>query len=159
MKLTTSAFALVLAGTAMPAAAQYGGSASTQSMPPPNAAQSQPTESAKPGPKPSPQALKAMIELQDAVKAGDPATIAAKAAAAQKVAKTKEDRFLIAQFQLQAAVKAKDNVAALTAMDAISAAGGLDAPTLAKDYTIVGAALSNEKKFDLAASAFDKALA
>jgi tetratricopeptide (TPR) repeat protein len=158
MKLTVSAFAFILAGTAAPALAQYEQPA-PQSMPQPQTDTQPQSGPKKAAIKPSPQALKAIVELQDAVKAGDPAVIAEKVEAAQKVAKTKEDRFLIAQFQLQAAVKAKNNAAALSALDAIATTGGLEPATLVKDYTIVGAALRSDKKFDLAAGAFDKALA
>ena len=47
-----------------------------------------------------------------------PRTIPAQGAAAQPVAKSKEDRYLIGQLQLQAALTAKDNAAIASAIDA-----------------------------------------
>ena len=159
MKLTLTALALLLAGTSAPALAQY------NSVPPPSGT-SQPQSSAPANApaksaniRPSDQAMKAMIELQDAVKAKDPAQIAQKVAAAQKVAKTKEDRYLIGQFQLQAAVAAKDNVATAAAVDAIAATGILEPAKLADVYSSLGFAFYGEKKYDLAASSLEKALA
>lgn len=159
MKLTTSALALALAGTAAPALAQYGSTA-PQSAPMPQAApQSQAAPAAAADIKPSPQALKAIVELQTAVKSGDPAAIAEKVAAAQKVARTKEDRYLIAQFQLRAAAAAKNNAAAAAAVDAIAASGYLDPAKVAGLYNGLGSAFYNDKKYDLAGAAFEKALA
>ena len=103
--------------------------------------------------------MKAMIELQDAVKTNDAAKIAQKVAAAEKVAKTKEDRYLIAQFRLQAAVAAKNNVAIASAVDAVAATGMLEPAKLADIYSSLGSAFYGEKNYDLAASSLDKALA
>jgi tetratricopeptide (TPR) repeat protein len=154
MKFTISALALVLAGTSAPALAQYG------SQPPSGTSQPKSNAPAKSAEiRPSDQAMKAMIELQDAVKAKDPAKIAQKVAAAQKVAKTKEDRYLIGQFQLQAAVAAKDNVATAAAVDAIAATGLLEPAKLADVYSSLGFAFYGEKKYDLASNYLDKALA
>ena len=63
-------------------------------------------------------ALKAIVELQDAVNKNDYANVPAKVAAAQAVAKTKEDRYLIGQMQLKAALAAKDNAGVAAAIDA-----------------------------------------
>lgn len=156
MKPIPSALALVLAATAAPALAQMG----YQPTPaPPQTTAAQPSTGAEKGIKPSPQALKAIVDLQNAVKAGDAAAIAQKVAAAQAVAKTKEDRYLIAQFQLKAALAAKDNVATAAAVDAVAASGFLEPAKVAALYNGLGSAFYNEKKFDLAGSAFDKALA
>jgi tetratricopeptide (TPR) repeat protein len=155
MKLTTTALALVLAGTSAAALAQYGPT-------PPAPSSAQPTASAPAKAadvKPSPGALKAMIELQDAVNAKDAATIAQKVAAAQKVARTKEDRYLIAQFRLKAALAAKDNPGTAAAVDAIAASGYVDSAQLLTIYNGLGSAFYNEKAYDLAASSLDKALA
>src|SRR4051812_30420654 len=96
MKLiTTTALALVAAVAAAPAAAQT------------NAAQAQ--QPAQQKVTPSKKALKAIQELNDAVTKNDFAGVPAKVAAAQAVASTKEDRYLIGQLQLKAALAAKDN--------------------------------------------------
>lgn len=156
MKLIPSALALVLATTAAPALAQMG----YQPTPaPPQATAAQPSPAKTVDIKPSPQALKAIVDLQNAVKAGDAAAIAQKVAAAQAVAKTKEDRYLIAQFQLKAALAAKDNVATAAAVDAVAASGFLEPAKVAALYNGLGSAFYNEKKLDLAGSAFEKALA
>ena len=156
MKLTTTALALVLMATSAPALAQYG-AAPPSGTSQPQAQSSAPAKAADI--RPSDQAMKAMIELQDAVKANDPAKIAQKVAAAEKVAKTKEDRYLIAQFRLQAAVASKDNVAIASAVDAVAATGMLEPAKLASIYSSLGFAFYGEKKYDLAASSLDKALA
>ena len=155
MKLTTTALALVLAGASAPAFAQYGSAAPSGT--------SQPQASAAPAKaadiRPSDQAMKAMIELQDAVKTNDAAKIAQKSAAAEKVAKTKEDRYLISQFRLQAAVATKNTVAIASAVDAVAATGMLEPAKLADTYSSLGSAFYAEKNYDLAASSLDKALA
>jgi tetratricopeptide (TPR) repeat protein len=155
IKLTTTALALVLVGASAPAFAQYGSAPpSGSSQPQSNAAPAKGAEI-----RPSDQAMKAMIELQAAVKSNDAAKIAEKVAAAEKVAKTKEDRYLIGQFRLQAAVASKDNVAIASAVDAVAATGLLEQAKLADIYSSLGFAFYGEKKYDLAASSLDKALA
>src|SRR5437763_765291 len=84
--ITTTALALIMAAAAaVPAAAQYGsrGASPDDHASAPQETQ-QTTTSAKqqPGIKPSNKALKAIIELQDAVNKNDVANIPAKAAAA-----------------------------------------------------------------------------
>jgi tetratricopeptide (TPR) repeat protein len=158
MKLTTTALALVLAGASTPALAQYEAAPpSGTSQPQAQARSGTPAKSA--AIRPSEQAMKAMMALADAVKANDIATIPEKIAAARKVAKTKEDRYLIAQFQLQAALTAKDNVATAAAVDAIAATGLLEPAKLAATYSSLGSAFYSQKMYDLAAGSLDKALA
>jgi tetratricopeptide (TPR) repeat protein len=165
MKLTTTALALALAVSATPAAAQY-----DRPPPPPppqipqnlpsqsrdNPAQAQPADDGKVHP--SAKALKAIVELQKAVIANDTANIPAKVAAAQAVATTKDDRYIIAQFQLKAAYASNDDAALATAIDAVAASGFIDKPsTMADLYVALGSKLYNAKKFDGAASAFEHA--
>ncbi len=73
--------------------------------------------------KPSGAALKAIVDLQTAVNANDYANVPAKVAAAQAVAKTKEDRYIIAQLHLKAALAAKDNAGMAAAIDAVASSG------------------------------------
>ncbi len=144
MKLiATTALALVAAVAATPAAAQ------------PKPATAQP---AAPQIKPSSKALKALVDLQTAVKANDTANIPAKIAAAQAVASTPQDRYLIAQFQLQAAVKANDMSTAATALAAMQASGVGSKADLAAVYSGLGGSLYNAKQYDKAATAFAHAL-
>ena len=116
MKLTTTALALALAGSAAPAIAQY------DRPPPPPPVQipqnlpPQSREGKAQAPDdgkvhPSGKAVKAIVELQKAVNANDTANIPAKVAAAQAVASTKDDKYIIAQLQLKAAYAANDDAA------------------------------------------------
>lgn len=147
MKLiTTTALALVAAAAfAVPAAAQG-------SKP---AAAAQP---AQPQIKPSSKALKAIIDLQDAVNKKDYASVPAKVAAAEAVASTKEDHYLIAQFQLQTAVAANDKPAISTAIDKIAASGVLDTAKVASLYVGLGGSYFNDKSYPQATAAYQRAL-
>lgn len=163
MKLTTStALALVLAIPAVPAAAQYGSSAPPpQQMPDVQRGQTQQEaapQAQQKGPQASKKALKALIELQDAVNKNDVASIPAKVAAAQAVAQTKEDHYLIARMQLTAAVAAKNNAAISAAIDGIAASNYLDAARLSDLYVGLGGALYNNKQYPEAVVAYQKAL-
>ena len=167
MKLiTTTALALAMAVSATPAAAQYGGgmgSAPPPQLPNNNRPQSEQTSPAtqqqQPGIKPSSKALKALVELQDAVNKNDTANIPAKLAAAQAVAQTKEDRYLIARLQLKAAATSKNNAAIAQAIDAVAATNVLDATQLSDLYVGMGAAYYNDKQFPQAVAAYQRALA
>lgn len=113
MKPIFTALAVVLAAgaaTSSPASAQS------------NAAASQ-AEQSSPKIKLSKAASKAIIELQNAVKANDVANIPAKIAAAQAVASTADDRYAIGALRLEAARAAKDNLAIAAAIDAVLASG------------------------------------
>ena len=157
MKLiTTTALALVAGAFAAPAAAQYGATAQQPQTVPAPAATTQP---AQPQIKPSSKALKALVDLQTAVNNKDYANVPAKVAAAQAVASTKEDRYLIGQMQLKAAVGTNDKTAMAAAIDAIASSGYGDAATNAKLYTSLGSELYNAKQYPQAATAFQKAIA
>lgn len=164
MKLTTTTAALALLAVSAPAAAQY-----TPAPPPPPRVdtavqpgqqdEQQPADQKTGGVKPSAKALKALVELQKAVNANDTANIPAKIAAAQAVASTKEDRYLIGQMQLKAALAAKDNAAMATAIDAIAASGLQTPAQIAELYMALGSTLYNEKQYGPAAAAFQKGVA
>lgn len=155
MKLTTAAFGLGAVILATPLAAQMPSRSGQDSAP----QQSDETNSKEPQLKPSGGALKAIVDLQTAVNANDYANVPAKAAAAQKVAKTKEDRYIIGQLYLKAALAAKDNGGMAAAIDAVASSGYVDAAKSAELYRSLGASLYNSKQFDLAAAALDKAVA
>jgi len=162
MRFTTTALALVLGATAAPAFAQY--------MPPPpppppreTAIQPQGKDDQQPQAKltgsiqPSAKARKALIDLQKAVDANDVANIPAKLAAAQAVASTKEDRYLIGQMQLKSALKTNDSNAMRTAIDAIAASGYQSSAEVAKLYMALGGNLYNAKQYEPAATALERA--
>jgi len=162
MKFMISTAALALVAVSGSAAAQdYGSRGAPTQMP-------QPREEAQPeaapqqdagGIKPSKHALKALIDLQNAVKAKDTANIPAKVAAAQAAAQTKEDRYIVARLQLTAAVDANDNVAAGSAVDAVAASGVLAQAEVAKLYKGIGGKFYNAKQYDKAIAAFNRAVA
>jgi len=160
MKPTAStALALVIAASAAPAAAQYG---SYGSSPPQQPAQTTPQaapDATKATIQPSKKAVKAIVDLQTAVTNKDVANIPAKLAAAQALAETKEDRYLIARLQLQAAAGANDNAAMETAIAAVAASNYLDAGRLSDLYVALGGTYYKGKLYPQAAAAFQKALA
>jgi tetratricopeptide (TPR) repeat protein len=92
------------------------------------------------------------------VQKNDVANIPAKVAAAQAVATTKEDKYLIGRMQLQAAIAAKDNAAMAAAVDVIAASNYLDAAQTSKFYSGLGGSLYNEKQYAQAAASYQKAL-
>ncbi len=112
-----------------------------------------------PGIRPSPQALKAIAELQAAAKSKDVAAVKAKAAAAQAVATTKEDRYLIGQLQLNAALDTNDMSLGVAGLDAIAASGYLDSAKVTKMYSTLGVKAYNAKQHDHAAHLFGRAVA
>lgn len=145
MKLmTTTALALVAAFVAVPASAQNKPAA--------------PAEQAQPKITPSKGAMKALVELQDAVQKNDVANIPAKVAAAQAVATTKEDKFLVGRLQLTAAIAAKDNAATSAAIDTMAASGYLEPAKSAALYVGLGGTYFNNKEYPQAAAAYQKAM-
>ncbi len=164
MKLfSTTALALVASMTAVPAVAQDYGSR-PQAMQPQTeqpAQQAPPAQGAQAGPlkvTPSKKATPALIELQTAVQKKDVANIPAKLAAAQAVATTKEDRYLIGKFQLEAAVAANDNVAAGAAIEAMASSGVLDTTASSSLYQRLGGTFYNAKDYARSVTAYQKAL-
>jgi tetratricopeptide (TPR) repeat protein len=162
MKLITStAIALVAAALAAPASAQYNNSDPRQPMAEqqPPAQQQSSNQPAAPSVKPSSKAVKAIIDLQTAVNNKDIANIPAKVAAAQAVATTKEDHYLIGTLQLKAALAANDDAGMANAIDAIANSNFLDSAKVAGLYSSLGGTLLNAKQYSQAAAAYQKAIA
>ena len=165
MKLiTTTALALVVALSSAPAVGQAYGYGSSQQQAQQerermqsgnqqNAAQPQTVV------RPSAKAMKAIVDLQNTVKKSDFASLPAKVAAAQAVATTKEDRYLIARLQLDAAIAEKDNAAMAASIDAIAASGYLDSGKASSLYQSLGGTFLNEKQYPRAVAAYQKAIA
>jgi tetratricopeptide (TPR) repeat protein len=133
--------------------------AQTYGTPTPPAPPAQPAGSIDAAIKTSPQASKAIQDLQTAVIAKDVANIPAKVAAAQAVAKTKADNYWIARMQLKAAVDANDYAAAQAAIDAISATGLLPQSQIVSFYAGLGGSEFNAKQYAAAATAFGHVVA
>jgi tetratricopeptide (TPR) repeat protein len=104
-------------------------------------------------------ANKAIIELQTAVNANDIANIPAKLAAAQAVAKTNDDKFVIASNQTKAALAANNPAAIKVGIDAMRASGSADNADLVLRYTDLGKRYLAAKQNDDAVAAFNSALA
>jgi tetratricopeptide (TPR) repeat protein len=155
MKLTTTALGVILALSAVPATAQLTRQMSQDDVEKANPKQ----QNGEPQLQPSNGALKAIVDLQTSVNANDYASVPAKVAAAQKVAKTPVDRYLISQLQLKAALAAKDNAGIATAIDGVANSGYVDKAKASGLYQSLGASLYNDKQFPQAAAAFQKAIA
>ena len=164
MKFTTTALALALAASAAPVAAQY----NRPPPQPPKIPNNIPSQATNPEaapvvndgkPHPSAKALKALIELKKAVDAKDIANIPAKIAAAEAVASTKDDRYLIAQLRLTAAVATNDDAAAATAIDAIASSGFVAPAEVIGLYSALGGKLYKANQFEGAAKAFERVIA
>jgi len=108
-------------------------------------------------PKVSAKARDALAQLQTAVNANDVANIPARLAAAQAAATTADDRYVIAQLQLKAALAANDDTATGAALDALAASAFLDQATMADLYTRHGAKYFRQKQYAQAAAAFERA--
>ncbi|MCY7271172.1 MAG: hypothetical protein LH485_03835 [Sphingomonas bacterium] len=104
-------------------------------------------------------ALKAIIDLQTAVNANDVASIPAKLAAAQAVAKTNDDKFAIASNQVRAGIKANEPAAIRVGVDALQASGAAETPDLVALYTDLGRRYQDAKQVDQAILVLDKAMA
>ena len=111
------------------------------------------------GIKPSKGAMKAIVELQKAVNANDQANIPAKLAAAQAVASTPEDKYLVAQFQLKIAAAKNDLAGVSSAVDTIAASGKIEPEKVGALYRGLGGSFYNSKQYDQAAAAFTRAVA
>jgi tetratricopeptide (TPR) repeat protein len=151
-----AALATASAIPAAPALAQYGAPApqpkATAPQAPPEAAATEPKFNI------SSQARKEIVALQTAVNAKDSANIPALLAAAQAKAKTPDDRYVIAQLQLRAAVAANDNAAMAQAIEAVIASGAAPQKDMALLYNNLGKLHFNAKAYDKAAAAFDGVL-
>lgn len=107
----------------------------------------------------SPAAQKALLELQTAVNANDTATIPAKLAAAQAVAKSADEKFFVASNQTKAALAAKDLAGIRAGVDALQASGAAETPDLVARYTDLGKRYNDAKQVDEAVIVLNKALA
>ena len=107
----------------------------------------------------SPAAQKALIALQTAVNANDTATIPAKLAAAQAVAKSPDEKFFVASNQTKAAMAANDLSAIRAGVDALQASGAAETPDLVARYTDLGRRYKEAKQVDQAVIVLDKAMA
>ena len=165
MKSTSILLALLVSASATPALAQYGSSAppAPPRIPQPTVQQEDGEEKAAPaadsGARPSKGALKAIVALQNAIKANDAAAYAGALAAAKAAASTNQDRYLIGRLQLNKAFADKDTASMKVAIDDIAGAGVLDNATVANLYTGLGSSLYSAKQFDQAAAAFERGLA
>jgi len=106
----------------------------------------------------SKEARNAIVALQTAVNANDTATIPAKLAAAQAVAKNADDKYIIAVLQTKAATAASDFAGMRVGIDALRASGGADPADLASRYNNLGKRLYDAKQLDQAAAAFEQTL-
>ena len=80
----------------------------------------------------------AIVELQKAVNANDTVNISIKLAAARALAKTNDDKFVIASNQTKAALTANDNAAIQAGIEAMQASGSAENPDLAARYSDLG---------------------
>jgi tetratricopeptide (TPR) repeat protein len=106
----------------------------------------------------SKEARQAIIELQTAVGANDTANIPTKLAAAQAVAKTKDDKYVIAVNQTKAATSAGDLAGMRAGIDALRASGGADTADLVSRYNNLGKRYYDAKQMEQAAVAFEQTL-
>jgi tetratricopeptide (TPR) repeat protein len=164
LMITTAILALVAVSTPAAAQQQYGqyGSQGPKAQGPvqPGTQPNQPNQPA-PGQKSlklSSKAQKAIVDLQTTVNKGDYASLPAKLAAAQAVASNADDKYAIGQLQLKAALAQKDNAAMSAAVDSIANSGYVDAATSSKLYASLGTTFYNNKQFDQAAAAFQRAV-
>jgi len=162
MKFTTTAMAALLAGAAFTTAAanaqgNYGAQAAPQQSAAPEQGQQGQATAAAAQPKISRKAVKAIQDLQATVKAGNFAEVPAKVAAADAVASTADDRYMIGVFRYQAAVTSKDDAARAAAIEAMIASGFEGAPR-GDLYADLGATYVRLKQTDRAQAAFQQAL-
>jgi tetratricopeptide (TPR) repeat protein len=106
----------------------------------------------------SKEAMKPLQELQAAATANDTAGFPAKLAAAQAVAKTPDDRYIIAQLQLQMAQKANDSAGTRAAVDAMLRSGGATAEETPRLYRALGGLAINAKDYPAALAAYQQYL-
>jgi tetratricopeptide (TPR) repeat protein len=147
--ITSTALALAVAAIAAPAAAQYGTPATQQQQPA--------TQQAAPTVKPSAKAAKAILDLQDTVNKKDYASVPAKVAAAQAVATSKEDHYLIARYQLQAAAATQDVAGIAASIDTVAQSGYMTPTNAASLYSSLGDMYLDKKQYSQAAAVYQKA--
>ena len=104
-------------------------------------------------------AQKAIVDYQTAVNANDVANMPAKLAAARAVAKTNDDKFIIASLQTKAALNAKDNAAIQAGIEAMQASGSSENPDIAARYSDLGKRFKAAGQVDQAVVMLGKSLA
>ena len=104
-------------------------------------------------------ALKAIIDLQNAVNLNETAKIPGLLAAARAVAKTNDDKFAIASNQTRAALTANDLAGIGAGIDALQASGAAETPDLVARYTDLGKRYKDAKQIDEAVVVLNKAMA
>jgi tetratricopeptide (TPR) repeat protein len=156
------ALALAFGGfSAVPALAQY------QSMP---QQQSTPRTEASPKAAPAPAAderkydlsiggRKAIAALQKVVNAKETAAIPPALAAANAAAKTKDDKYVIGQLQLKAAVDSKDSAGITSALETMLASGAATPQETVPLHFNLGKQYYVAKQYDRAASEFEQTIA
>ena len=159
MKPVVTSIGLALGLCATAAQAQYGAAAPRPQQPAP--AVEIVSDPAKPKRllKVSSGAKKALSDLQAAVAANDVATIPAKIAAAQVVVKNEDDRYMLGNLRLQAAVNAKDNAAIAQGLEEVLASGLADAGEAQQLNLVLGKTYKTIGQNDKAASVLERGLA
>lgn len=155
---TAAAFALIASGPAiaqMHAPPSRGGQHSSSS----SKQEPAPAATTAGGVKVSAAARPALVALQTAVNSGDANAIRAAAQAAQAVAATKEDKYLVGQLQLKGALATNDDATASAAIDTIAASGYLNSQQVGELYLSLGDKLLKQKQYGQAAALFGRAAA
>ncbi|RIX31585.1 tetratricopeptide repeat protein [Sphingomonas edaphi] len=106
----------------------------------------------------SSQARKEIVALQEAVNANNTAAIPAAIAAAKAKAKTNDDKYVVGQLELKAAVASKNDAAVAAAIESVLASGVVDSAQSIDLYNNLGSLRSNAKQYDQAAAAYENAL-
>lgn len=106
----------------------------------------------------SKDARKPLVALQAAAGAGNAAAFPALLAAAQAVAKTGDDKCMIALLQLKVAADAKDLRGMAAAVAALRASNSYPAGELATKYEALGQLQSEAKSYPEAATSFEQAV-
>lgn len=104
-------------------------------------------------------ARKAILELQVAVNANDTANIPAKLAAAQAVAHSAEEKYVVAQLQLKAAAASNNDAAIVPAIEAMLATGRVEPAQVQSLNVALGKILHKNRQYPQAAAAFERVLA
>jgi tetratricopeptide (TPR) repeat protein len=108
---------------------------------------------------PSKVAAKAIFELDAAVKANDLANLPAKFAAAEAVATTNNDKYLVASMRLKAGAAAHDSAQMIAGANGIATSGVETPEAVAKIYSALGTELYNSKQYGAAVDALQKTIA
>lgn len=106
----------------------------------------------------SEKARPSLAELQKAAQAGDQAAFQTALAAAQAAAQNNDDRYVIAQFQLNNAIQTNNEDGKLAAIEAMIQSGGATQAELPTLYSNLGAIAYNKGDYAKAAQAFKQLL-